>query len=283
MKVFNRRKDIISFIAEARKEKLSIGLVPTMGALHKGHLALVERALNENSWVVVSIFVNPTQFNNPNDLQKYPRVLEEDLNKLSFLADHRLVIFSPSPEEVYGSEIASEYFDFGVIDNQMEGKFRPGHFQGVATVVKKLFQIVNPDRAYFGEKDYQQLLIIKKMVELEKLPVEVIPCKIYREPNGLAMSSRNRLLSPETFASAGFIYKNLLMAQALFPETSMSDIKKIVGREFARQDKFQLEYFEIADNQNLLLADNFKKNKKYRAFIAVFADNVRLIDNLALN
>lgn len=283
MKVFSHRNDIVNFIAHQRNQKFTIGLVPTMGALHKGHLALVEKALQENDLVVVSIFVNPTQFNNANDLEKYPRVLEEDLQKLSGPEAHRLAVFAPAPQEVYGPEVRSENFNFEGIELEMEGKFRPGHFQGVATVVKKLFQIVSPDKAYFGEKDYQQLLIVKKMVQIEQLPVQIVPCPIFREPNGLAMSSRNRLLSPETFAAGGFIFDRLQMAKSLFPDNTIGEIKNLIGREFAHQNRFTLEYFEIADAQDLRLADKFEENKSYRAFIAVFAENVRLIDNLALN
>lgn len=283
MKVFSHPAEIKKSLLAARSQNLSVGLVPTMGALHKGHLALVQKALDENQRVVVSIFVNPTQFNNPDDLQKYPRVLDEDLQKLSTLEADRIWVFSPQPADIYEGEVAAEEFDFDGIDEEMEGKYRPGHFQGVATIVKKLLQAVQPDKAYFGEKDYQQLLIVKKMVALEKMPVEIVPCAIFREPNGLAMSSRNRLLSDETFASAGFIYQQLLWAQSHFSHTEIGEIKERIGKEFANQKAFRLEYFEIAESQTLKLAQKFKKNIKYRAFIAVYAENVRLIDNLALN
>jgi pantoate--beta-alanine ligase len=186
------------------KEKKTIGFVPTMGALHQGHLSLLQKSLKQNQLTVISIFVNPTQFNNKEDLEKYPRNLEADVEKIKNLSQ-KIIIYSPSIEDIYGKIIVSESFNYDGLENRMEGKSRPGHFDGVGTIVKKLFEIVQPTRAYFGEKDYQQTLIVKKMVRKHKLPVKIMVCPILREENGLAMSSRNERLSAEERKLAGLI------------------------------------------------------------------------------
>lgn len=283
MKVFELSTAMQKFSVTVRQANQTLGLVPTMGALHEGHLSIVKKALTENDRVAVSIFVNPTQFNNLEDLQKYPRVLEEDLQKLNDISQNRLVVFAPLVEEIYGEKLAADHFDLQGLDLEMEGKYRPGHFQGVATIVKKLFQITRPHKAYFGEKDYQQLAIIRKMTQLEQLPIEIVPCSIYREKNGLAMSSRNRLLSPATKEAAGYIYEALQSCAENFDEKEIFELKTEVGKKIASNPTFSLEYFEIAEAESLQLSEKKEENKNYRAFIAVFAENVRLIDNIALN
>ena len=259
-----------------------LGLVPTMGALHKGHVALVEKAVLENDVVVVSIFVNPTQFNNTEDLKKYPRDLFKDLELIESI-NSDILVFAPTVEEIYDENVSAKKYDFNGLDKVMEGEFRDDHFNGVGTIVEQLFDIVGPDNAYFGEKDFQQLCIINKLVETQDIPVHIIPCPIVRENNGLAMSSRNERLSKEVRLKAGFIYRILQTAKKKFGTKSALKIKEWVKNQFLKEDDFTLEYFEIADIETLNPLKRKVKNKKYRAFIAVYADDVRLIDNIALN
>ncbi|ASV30444.1 pantoate--beta-alanine ligase [Maribacter cobaltidurans] len=259
-----------------------LGLVPTMGALHKGHMALIEKAISENDLVVVSIFVNPTQFNNTEDLKKYPRDLSKDLELIDRY-NQEVIVFAPSVEEIYDENVRPKRYDFNDLDKVMEGEFRDDHFNGVGTIVEQLFDIVKPDNAYFGEKDFQQLCIINKLVETQDIPVHIIPCPIVRENNGLAMSSRNERLSKEMRLKAGFIYRTLQTAKKKFGTKSALKIKEWVKNQFLKEDDFTLEYFEIADIETLNPLKRKVKNKKYRAFIAVYADDVRLIDNIALN
>jgi|SRR5690606_17875875 len=282
MHVFYRKGELLSFLKRAKEKKLSIGLVPTMGALHKGHLSLMEKALGQNDWVVVSIFVNPTQFDKKDDLEKYPRDLQGDLDNLEGLSD-RLVIFSPTAEEMYGGDIRSQSYDFDGLDKVMEGAFRSGHFDGVGTVVELLLRTVGPDRAYFGEKDFQQLQIIRKMCDLKGLPHTIIGCPIEREANGLAMSSRNERLHPATRERAGIIHGALQLAKAKFGMKSAEQIRDRVVQAIEDSPGFALEYFEMADEADLRPVDKILHGHTYRAFIAVYADGVRLIDNLRLN
>lgn len=262
-------------------KKKKIGFVPTMGALHQGHLSLIQKSLEQNQLTVVSIFVNPTQFNNKEDLDKYPRTLVTDIKKIKDLSQ-KIIVYSPSIEDIYGDNIVSESFDYDGLEDQMEGKSRPGHFDGVGTIVKKFFEIIEPTRAYFGEKDYQQVLIIKKMVEKHKLPVKIIICPILREENGLAMSSRNERLSEEEREQAGLIYKTLLKAKRMFQRQSHRKIYSYVERTFKKQKLMELEYFVIADSQTLKPIIKRFKSKEYRVFIAVNIGNVRLIDTISL-
>ncbi|MDD2380853.1 MAG: pantoate--beta-alanine ligase [Mariniphaga sp.] len=258
----------------------SIGFVPTMGALHQGHLSLVEKAAAENSIVAVSIFVNPTQFNNPEDLKRYPRNLASDLELLKDSGCH--LVFAPGEKEIY-PEPDIRRFDFGHLDQIMEGKHRPGHFNGVAQVVSKLFDIVKPDRAYFGIKDFQQLAVIKKMTKILHLPVEIIPCPIIREKNGLAMSSRNELLLPEERENASLIYKTLANARNLTGNKSVQELKNWI-QETINQNPFLLvEYIEIVDIENLLPISSWNEKGGKIACIAVRCGKVRLIDNIILN
>ncbi len=283
MQVFKTKEKIERTIKTLKNQKTTIGLVPTMGALHAGHLSLIENGLNENDKVVVSIFVNPTQFNKKEDLEKYPRSLNRDIELLKTISKDKIIVFSPSVKEVYENSIASSRFNFNGLELEMEGKFREGHFDGVGTIVKRLFEIVKPHNAYFGEKDFQQLQIIKKLVEKHNLPVNVIGCEIYRESNGLAMSSRNEILLPKYKKEAPFIYKTLRTAKAKFKNKSANKITKWVVKEFANNTLLELEYFIIADVNTLKPTQRKSRKKQYRAFIAVYAGKVRLIDNIALN
>ncbi len=259
-----------------------LGLVPTMGALHNGHVALVEKAVLENDVVVVSIFVNPTQFNNTEDLKKYPRDLFKDLELIESI-NSDILVFAPTVEEIYDENVSAKKYDFNGLDKVMEGEFRDDHFNGVGTIVEQLFDIVKPDNAYFGEKDFQQLQIIRKLVKTQNLAVNIVPCPIVREKNGLAMSSRNERLSTEVRLKAGFIYRTLQTAKRKFGTKSALKIREWVKNQFLKEGDFTLEYFEIADIETLNPLKRKVKNKKYRAFIAVYADDVRLIDNIALN
>ena len=281
MKIFNKKLDLQQFLAPFYLEKKAVGLVPTMGALHEGHLSLIQKALSENDIVVVSIFVNPTQFNNAEDLEKYPRNLSGDIKTIERLSQE-VVIFAPEISEMYESTPKAISFDFGGLDKVMEGKFREGHFQGVATIVEKLFELVKPTRAYFGEKDYQQILIIKSMLEQRKLPVTLVPCPIVREKSGLAMSSRNERLSSEGRKKAAFIYSVLQEAQKLFATASVAEVEAFVKEQFSQKEVFDLEYFTITKADTLEEVKEKKSSESYRAFITVYVEGVRLIDNIAL-
>jgi len=282
MLIFNNKADLNKHLQSQLKENFTIGFVPTMGALHQGHLSLLMKSLENNSITVISIFVNPTQFNNPEDLKKYPRTLESDVEKIKTISN-KIIVYAPSVEDIYEGNTKSEHYNFDGLENQMEGKFRPGHFDGVGTVVKRLFEIVKPTNAYFGEKDFQQLQIVKKLVEKEKISVKIIGCPIFREENGLAMSSRNERLSKEERNKAAIIYKTINQAKALFGTKSAKEVTEFVTKTFLNHPEFELEYFEIANQDTLLTCIRKNKNKKYRAFIAVFVNKIRLIDTISLN
>ncbi|MDR6764146.1 pantoate--beta-alanine ligase [Flavobacterium sp. 2755] len=282
MHIFYGKVALIAYLKTIKTANSTIGFVPTMGALHQGHLALMQRSLKENDDTVVSIFVNPTQFNNPEDLEKYPRTLEEDVKKMRGLSD-KIILYAPSVDDIYEGQTISQSFDFDGLENQMEGKFRPGHFNGVGTIVKRLFEIVTPTNAYFGEKDFQQLQIVKKLVEKNNLPVNVVGCPIFREDNLLAMSSRNERLTPEERKEASIIYKVLTEAKEIFQNSTPEEIIKFVEDSFKDNKRFDLEYFVIADESTLLPIDHKTNDKKYRAFIAVFVNSIRLIDTISLN
>ncbi len=282
MLIFTTQAGLKTHLQNIFTDSKTIGFVPTMGALHDGHLSLIQKAMLENEITVMSIFVNPTQFNNPDDLVNYPRTLEVDIEKLKQISD-QIIVFAPSVDEIYHGNTAVQNFDFEGLENEMEGKHRPGHFNGVGTIVKRLFEIVEPTKAYFGEKDFQQLQIVKKMVEKNKMPVEVIGEPIFRESNGLAMSSRNERLTPKQREEAAFIYQTLQEAKHKFGTETVNDISVWVENEFKNHPNFKLEYFEIADESTLKTSQNKDENKKYRAFIAVFMNDVRLIDTISLN
>ena len=281
MLIFNNKADLRSLLSHYVNKGASIGFVPTMGALHRGHLSLLERSVKDNDITVISIFVNPTQFNNPEDLEKYPRTLDADIEQIKTVS-HDIVVFAPSVNEMYEGNTQSVPFSFDGLENQMEGSHRPGHFDGVGTIVKKLFEYVQPTNAYFGEKDFQQLQIVKKLVVKNNIPVNVVGCPITRETNGLAMSSRNQRLTHEEREKASLIYKTLTEARNRFANNSIEEVKQYVTDAFAAHPEFEIEYFEIAAEDDLVPA-TLKQNKKYRAFIAVMLSNVRLIDNISLN
>lgn len=281
MVVYTHKEQLIDFLISENKKK-KIGFVPTMGALHEGHISLVKKALAENELVVVSIFVNPTQFNNPADLKKYPRTLDEDLELLK-TANKDIIVYAPDVSDLYSEFVSAKNYQFGGLEHEMEGKHRKGHFDGVGTILNKLFRIIRPDNAYFGEKDFQQLQIVRKLVALEKLPINIVGCPILREENGLAMSSRNKRLSVEEFEEAAIIHKTLKEVSQRFESTSIAALNAFVAERFLQSPYLKLEYFEIADEKSLKTATRKDSAKKYRAFIAVFAGEVRLIDNMPLN
>lgn len=282
MHIFNGKANLIAHLSAIKTSNSTIGFVPTMGALHEGHLSLMQQSTSENTFTVVSIFVNPTQFNNPDDLLKYPRTLDQDVAKINAF-NSSIIVFAPSVNDIYDENVSSDPFDFDGLENQMEGKFRPGHFDGVGTIVKKLFEIVTPTTAYFGEKDFQQLQIVKKMVKKNNLPVIVVGCDIFREANGLAMSSRNERLTAEHREEASLIYKTLLEVREKFSTHTAAQINEWVEDIFTKIPSFELEYFQIADEETLLPLDKKIDAKTYRAFIAVFVNNIRLIDTISLN
>jgi pantoate--beta-alanine ligase len=256
------------------------GFVPTMGALHKGHISLVEKAVSECHTVVVSIFVNPTQFNDKTDLEKYPRNLNADLKLLEKTGCH--VVFAPKEDEIY-PEPDNRKFNFGALETVMEGKHRPGHFNGVAQVVSKLFEIVRPDKAYFGLKDFQQLAIIKNMVAQLNLPVEVVPCSIVREDSGLAMSSRNELLTVEERKNAATIFDTLFKAKELSKEKSVHELVKWITETINKNRHLTVEYVDIVDDIKLQPVKSWDENSTKICCVAVFCGKVRLIDNIVFN
>ena len=277
MEVFDKIIDAQGFLQRQRANGLTIGFVPTMGALHAGHLELMRRAKEENDLLAVSVFVNPIQFNNPEDLKKYPRNVERDEALLREVDCD--VLFIPEVEEMY-PEAVNKAFDFGPLESVMEGAFRPGHFNGVAIVVEKLFSIIQPDCAYFGEKDFQQLAIIQQLVEMEGIPVKIVPCPIVREQDGLAMSSRNARLTEKERLIAPFIYQALLKAKEKSPDMSPDEIRLMVKNMFADQPAFTLEYFEIADDKSLQPVTGWDDSPGILGFVAAHLGNIRLIDNM---
>lgn len=282
MKIHKSSSSLIEALLPFITNRKTIGFVPTMGALHVGHISLVEQANLENDCVVVSIFVNPTQFDNPNDLLKYPRTIENDIAHLKRFSKN-IFIFSPSALELYNNNISSKSYNFSGIESEMEGKHRIGHFDGVGTVLNLFFRIIKPNKAYLGEKDFQQLRIVRKLVEIENLPIKVIGCPTIRETSGLAMSSRNKRLNNEQLKEAILIYKTLLKIKENFNLLSILKLNQLVEKEFKSHPSLTLEYFEIADTETLKTGIYKSKKKKYRAFIASFIGGIRLIDNMALN
>lgn len=260
-----------------RKERKSIGLVPTMGALHQGHASLVQRAVKENDVVVVSIFVNPTQFNDPNDLLKYPRTLEADCKLLS--EQGAQIVFAPSVEEIY-PEQDTRQFSYAPLDTVMEGIYRPGHFNGVCQIVSKLFLIVEPDRAYFGEKDFQQLAIIREMVRKYPFPLQIIGCPIVREADGLALSSRNARLTPEQRIQALVISRTLFAAVGFAKTHSLAETKCFVEQSIKESEGLELEYFEIVNGTTLQSLQDWSDASYIVGCITVYCGEVRLIDNI---
>ncbi len=279
MEIYNSKLLLQQRLNKARDGGASIGFVPTMGALHEGHFSLIRSAKGQNNIVVVSIFVNPTQFNDANDYNKYPRDISDDIRKLKGLLDEGDIVFAPSEAEMY-PEKDNSVFDFGYLDTIMEGKHRPGHFNGVAQIVNKLLSLVMPDKAYFGEKDYQQLIIIKDIVRQMQLPVEIVPCSIVRETSGLALSSRNKLLTPKQKDSAKEIYKTLIHAKMLAEQYTVEELKQWVVDNINSNPLMNIEYFDIVDDKTLKSVNDWNENNKKIGCIAVMLDNIRLIDNI---
>ena len=280
MKVLRNKKTLVDYIERHKEMGKKIGFAPTMGALHLGHISLYETAKKENDEIISSIFVNPTQFNNPDDFEKYPQTLENDLKLLEKAGVD--AVYVPKAIDIYPEGLKSKHYDFNGLDNEMEGKYRPGHFDGVGTVVEELLRQEQPHNAYFGEKDYQQLAIIKKMVEKTKLPVKIHGVLTLRENSGLAMSSRNLRLTEKRRKEATIIYETLLKVKEWFKVLSVKEIKERVEKIF-QDSNFELEYFIIADEKTLKETDFFYKDKSYRAFIVAYAGDVRLIDNMHLD
>lgn len=282
MEIFKTKKTLLDYIERQKEMGKKVGFAPTMGALHQGHISLYEAARKENDLVISSVFVNPTQFNNASDLEKYPRTIEKDIETLerSGFVD---AVYIPEVSDIYPEGLKSREYEFDGLENEMEGKFRPGHFNGVGTVVEELFRQVKPDNAYFGDKDYQQLAIIKKLVEKQNISVKIYGVPIYREKNGLAMSSRNKRLDHEQCKAAKVIYETLVKVNDWFRIITVSEIYQRVKDIFENQRGMVLEYFEIADEATLKETDFFYKDRNYRAFIVVFVGDVRLIDNMHLD
>jgi pantoate--beta-alanine ligase len=256
-----------------------------MGALHSGHITLAERAVSECGVVIVSIFVNPTQFNDKKDLERYPRTLERDLKLLSSVLRPTDVVYTPAVEEVY-PEPDTRVFDFGTIDKAMEGEHRPGHFNGVAQVVSRLFGMVQPDVAYFGQKDFQQLAIIKEMVRQTGSKVSIVGCPIIRESDGLAMSSRNTLLKPEHREAAGIIYKSLMLSVPLIKKEGIRAGRELFRKSVESVNGFQVQYFEVVDDSQLIPINGINEtapDKNYFICVAVYAGEIRLIDNIPIS
>ena len=280
--VIDSKLSLQHVLEEFKKEGKTIGLVPTMGALHEGHISLIDFAYSYCDKVVVSIFVNPTQFNNAKDLEKYPRNTKKDAE---FLRAHQpeTIVFTPEVSEVYSDKVESESFDFGSIIQYMEGEFRTGHFDGVGSVLKRLFNIVNPDKAFFGEKDFQQLQAVKKLVEITGQDIEIIGCPTSRNEFGLAQSSRNFRLNSEELKEAELIYKALSKAKRMFESNSIESIEHEVKTMFQQHPAMELEYFNIVKTKDLVPTQDKETGENYRAFIAAYLSEVRLIDNMAIN
>ncbi|WP_312089840.1 pantoate--beta-alanine ligase [Chryseobacterium sp.] len=281
MEILKTKKTLQDFIERQKEMGKRIGFAPTMGALHNGHLSLYKAAREENDLVISSVFVNPTQFNNLEDLEKYPRDTQKDISILekSGLVD---AVYLPQVEDIYPEKTESKKYDYDGLENEMEGKSRPGHFDGVGTVVEELFRQVQPNNAYFGEKDFQQLAIIKKMTEKKHLPVTIKGIPIYRAENGLALSSRNQRLTEERRNESKIIFETLEKTKEWFKNLSVSEIKKKVKDVFEHQNNMELEYFLIADEHTLKEISQKEEGKSHRAFIVVNVDDVRLIDNMHL-
>ena len=280
VKILKNRQELSDYILKIKENGQKIGFAPTMGALHEGHLSLYEKARKENDIIISSIFVNPTQFNNPEDLKKYPRTIEKDIELLQ-QTQNVDAVYIPQIEDIYSNGLERKNYNFEGLENEMEGKFRPGHFDGVGTVVEELFRQVQPNNAYFGEKDFQQLMIIKKLVEKLSLPINIIGMPIYREKNGLAMSSRNMRLTSEQRESAKIIFETLVKVKDLFHQQTLDEIHQFVENTFKNSD-FELEYFIITNEKTLREISEIKSVETYRAFIVVIIDGVRLIDNIQL-
>lgn len=280
MKTFTDFDSLNLFLSKHREDNKSIGFVPTMGALHDGHLSLLKKSVEQNDISVCSVFVNPTQFNNLEDLETYPRNDQQDAKLLA--NNHCDALFLPSVEEVYPDGQKAEKFDFNGLEHEMEGKFRPGHFDGVGTILHKLFSSISPNKAYFGEKDFQQFRIVQTLAHNFFPNIEILPVEIFREKNGLAMSSRNTKLSEKQKEEATLLFKTLEKVKEMVTTEDFDKINTFVESAFQKSN-IQLEYFTIANEINLKTLYHFDKKLPLRAFIAAFVGEVRLIDNMKLN
>lgn len=277
MQVLNTRNELVSLIENLKQKGNKIGFVPTMGALHEGHLSLVKESKNNNDITVVSIFVNPTQFNDPDDLKRYPRTLNKDVELLETVGCD--IVFAPSVEEVYPVPDTRK-FDFGYLESVMEGAKRPGHFNGVGQVVSRLFDLVKPDKAYFGMKDFQQVAIIKNMVKQLNYNIKIVPCPIIREENGLARSSRNALLDEDHKKNAPHIYATLKKARTFVPQMNVKELKLWIANEINKNPFLETEYVEIVDDTTLKVTEHWSEPGTKVACVAVYAGKIRLIDNI---
>lgn len=279
MTIIRTITELEAWVSRAKGSGLSIGLVPTMGALHAGHMSLVERAVKENDEVIVSVFVNPTQFNNPTDLANYPRTEEADAAMLAKAGV--TVAFMPEVREMYpGGARQEKEFKLGAAAEVMEGRFRPGHFQGVAQIVSRLFELCRPNRAYFGEKDFQQIAVIRNMVESEGIDVEIVPCPIKRAEDGLALSSRNALLSPEQRAIAPEIHRAMATGVEYSKGHGVRDTHDMIVKRIDAVDGLRTEYLEIVDGRTLLPVEEWEESPYIVGCITVYCGEIRLIDNI---
>ena len=281
MIIFNNIVGFKNHLRKLKNDNITIGFVPTMGALHNGHTSLIKKSVLENDYSVVSIFINPTQFNNINDYESYPINISRDIELLDSISEN-IILFSPDTEEIYSGKVVSDSYDFGDLDKYMEGEHRKGHFQGVATVVNKLFQIVSADNVYFGEKDFQQLRIIEHLVQKNGYKFNVIRCKTIRQNDGLALSSRNKKLDISSQNIATNLFKALSFAKKNFDTLDLEIIYAKVEDLLQNFPQISVDYFAIADENDLKPIKHKNKNQKYRAFIAADISGVRLIDNIKL-
>ncbi|MCG8411218.1 MAG: pantoate--beta-alanine ligase [Bacteroidales bacterium] len=277
MKVINNKKELSDLIFAFKANKQTVGFVPTMGALHEGHLSLIKKSNIENDITVISIFVNPTQFNNKNDYNKYPRIIDKDIDTLKNVKCD--ILFIPTEEEMYPKE-DTKVFDLGNLDKVMEGKHRPGHFYGVALIVSKLFELVKPHKAYFGEKDFQQVAIINRLCKIQNYEIEIIACPIIRESDGLAMSSRNMLLSAEQRENVALISKTLLASVEQSKSMTVSELKEWVISEINSNHFLDVEYFDIVNDSTLESIEDWTEREHSIGCIAVHVGSIRLIDNI---
>ena len=274
-------KKVKKLIEDQKNRGNKICLIPTMGSLHGGHTFLIKEALKKSEIVWLSIFVNPTQFNDLNDFKNYPKTINKDILKIKEISEN-VFVFNPTVEEIYNNNIVYENFDFGNLDKVMEGKYRPNHFNGVATIVTKLFKIFKPDFTFFGEKDFQQVLIIKHLISKKFPKINLVICNTVREKNGLAISSRNNLLNKKIYKKCGLIYDMLVYAKEHVRKKDINKIKEYIIDKINSISSFELEYFEIRDSKFLEKIDVLDKKQKIRAFICVKVDGIRLIDNMKL-
>ena len=278
MKVFTKKKLLIEFLSNQKKDR-KIGFVPTMGALHEGHISLILKSKTKCDITICSIFVNPTQFNDKSDFKNYPIDIKSDLKKLSEIECD--IVYTPKSSDFYAADETAKKYNFNGVEKKLEGKYRPGHFNGVATIVEKLFNIIQPNYAFFGEKDLQQLFIIKKLVEIKKIKTKIIACPTIREKSGLAKSSRNQLLSKIDFKKSSNIYEQLLFTKENYTTKSFKEIKDRVKHNL-KNSNFEIDYFEFIDMKTLEIHKRKLKGVQYAACIAVVVSKIRLIDNIIL-